>query len=167
MALAVVTAGGLAHRHERRSEALARILARQQIRAAALLGVAPLPMRAAKVSTLETDGAVIFYGERFLLSTIGRLCNEPDCAVGAVLGMVAHELAHAYRHAGLATHPHVLELDADWVAGWVLGRAGVCPRDFLRVLAELSESSSHPSPGYRANVVQHGYSRGVAARTVP
>jgi hypothetical protein len=62
----------------------------------------------------------------------------------------ARELAHAYMHRGALVHSYILDLDADWIAGWVLGLAGVCPRDFLRALAELGESATHPSPRYRA-----------------
>jgi hypothetical protein len=167
MALAVATVTSVANRRERRSRALTAILARQQIRAAAVLGVAPLPMRSGYVGTLATDGTAIIYSESYLLGVMTRLCDSPGCAVSAILGMLAHELAHAYMHRGALVHSYILELDADWIAGWVLGRAGVCPRDFLRALEELGESATHPSPRYRVEVVTHGYARGTAARAVP
>jgi hypothetical protein len=167
MALAVATAGSVANRRARRSSALTNILARQQARAAALLHVAPLPMRAARVASLATDGAEILYSEGFLLRTISRMCEGPECAVSAVLGMVAHELAHAYLHRDVLVHHYTLELEADWIAGWVLGRAGVCPGDFIRVLEELIETPTHPHPRYRAASVTQGFARGTAARAVP
>lgn len=166
LALALATIASANGRSERRSRALADILARQQIRAAGLLNVAPLPMRAGRIGTLATNGAEIIYSERYLLDVLRRMCDAPDCAAGAVLGMIAHELAHAYQHRGLAAHPHRLELEADWIAGWVLGRAGVCPRHFLRVLGELSESATHPSPRYRSEVVSRGFACGAGARAV-
>lgn len=103
---------------------------------------------------------------------VARLRDEsatagaPDCAAGIVIGMIAHELAHAYLHRGLAGHPHRLELEADWIAGWVLGRAGICPAHFVRVLRELAATAAHPSLGYREDVVSRGYARGSAVRAV-
>ncbi len=34
---------------------------------------------------------------------------------------------------GLAGHPHRLELEADWIAGWVLGRAGIDDVELARL----------------------------------
>lgn len=166
MALAFATIASATGRNERRTKALIDILARQQICAAGMLNVAPLPMRAGSVGTLATNGTEIIYSERFLFGVLRRLCDAPDCAAGAVLGMIAHELAHAYQHRGLDAHPHRLELEADWIAGWVLGRAGVCPQHFLRVLGELAETATHPHPRYRSDVVSRGFASGTAARVV-
>lgn len=160
---------GAASMHERGAQTtrtIEQLLARQQALAASYLQVAPLPMKAARVHTLATDGTTILYNPQFVIRAVRRFCDTPDCAAGIVIGMIAHELAHAYLHRGLAGHPHRLELEADWIAGWVLGRAGICPAHFVRVLRELAATAAHPSPGYREGVVSRGYARGSAVRAV-
>lgn len=66
--------------------------------------------------------------------------------------MVAHELGHATGH-----RP---ELDADEVAGYVLGRAGVEPHHLLKILESFRATGVHPPYGRRQTAVRRGYARG-------
>lgn len=146
--------------------ALENVLGISQLRAASILGVPSLPMEAGSVATLATNGRTIFYNPAFLRSAIAMVCSEAPCVEGLVLAMVAHELAHAYCHAN-AMPGHKIELEADEVAGYVLGRVGMSARDFVTVLRTFRETRLHPSADSRAERVRRGYARGVAEAARP
>jgi len=148
-------------RAEQRS--LQNLLAVSQLRACSILGVPPLPMVAQQVSTLATDGRTIFYSEPFVRGAIQAVCSKPECAEGLVLAMVAHELAHAYCHPQ-AEPGHRIELEADCVAGYVLGRVGMTTDDFVTVLGTFRSTLLHPPTRARTEAVRHGFARGTAER---
>lgn len=141
--------------------ALENLLGVSQLRACCILGVPPLPMREGPVPTLATNGRVIMYNARFLIDALGSICQRRACVEGLVLAMVAHEVAHAYCHPD-AQPGHRIELEADQVAGYVLGRTGTKPEDFLAVLATFRATRLHPPVEQRAAAVRKGYARGVA-----
>lgn len=140
---------------------LAGALARAQERAATILQVKPLPLVARGVPTMATDGNAIYYNVDFLAEAVRHVCNQPACASGILLAMVSHELAHAYRHRCRAPGQQ-LELEADYVAGYVLGRASVSPDEFLVILDSLRASPTHPPPEQRKASCRRGYLRGQA-----
>lgn len=143
--------------------ALENLLGVSQARACIVLGVPPLPMIEGRVSTLATDGKAIMYNARFLVEALGSICQRRECVEGLLLAMVAHEVAHAYCHPD-APPGHRIELEADQVAGYVLGRTGTDPDDFITVLETFRATRLHPPADQRAAAVRKGYARGVAEK---
>lgn len=139
--------------------------------ASALHGAATPVARIAAVSTLAANGRTIFYNPSFLRGAIARVCKVPACVEGVeglLLAMVAHELAHAYCHPKAAPG-HRIEREADYVAGYVLGRARMSPADFVTVLGTFRATMFHSSaqlpgryprrPGDRAGPDDHSRRR--------
>jgi len=145
---------------ELRGRALENVLGVSLLRACSILGVPPLPLEEGAVSTLATNGRTIFYNPAFLRGAIAKVCKVPVCVEGLILAMVSHELAHAYCHPRAAPG-HRIELEADFVAGYVLGRAGMAPRDFVTVLGTFRETMFHPSAQARGEQVRRGFARGT------
>ena len=150
----------------RTDKALENLLGISQLRAASILGVATLPIQAGSVATLATDGRVIFYNPSFLRSAIQSVCTSAACVEGLLLAMVAHEVAHASCHPN-ANPGHRIELEADEIAGYVLGRSHLSPEDFVTVLRTFRETMFHPSADNRAERVRRGYARGVSEASRP
>ena len=163
--IALVASAGSESRAHSQRRSLENLLGVSQLRACSILQVPPLPMVAGDVSTLATDGRTIFYSEAFLHSAIATVCHSPGCAEGLVLAMVAHELAHAYCHPR-ARPGHKIELEADYVAGYVLGRVGMQPSDFLTVLGTFRATRLHPPTRARSESVRRGFACGTAERAV-
>jgi hypothetical protein len=161
--IALAVSFGSQKRSRVHTAALENLLAVSQLRACAILKVPALPMVAGRVATLATDGRTIFYNEAFVRQAIGSVCQRAPCVEGLVLAMVSHELAHAYRHPK-ATPGHKIELEADYVAGYVLGRVGMEPDDFVTVLGTFRETMLHPPAQTRAVEVRKGFARGTAER---
>lgn len=143
---------------------LENVLGVSLARACSILGVPPLPIQPGPVSTLATNGRTIFYNPDFLRGAIAKVCSDGTCVQGLLLAMVAHEVAHAYCH-GNAQPGHRIELEADEVAGYVLGRIGMAPDDFVTVLGTFRETMMHPSAQARGERVRRGYARGIAFRS--
>ena len=65
------------------------------------------------------DGAQIGLGLNLLRDEVAR---HPNGWQSAVLGILAHEWAHAYQYStNLVERPHLWETHADYLAGWYLG----------------------------------------------
>ena len=163
-ALIALAASFMSDRRAREaSRGVENLLAVSQLRACTILGVPPLPMVAHRVSTLATDGKTIFYNEAFIKNALASICQTPVCVEGLVLAMVAHEVAHAYCHPH-APPGHKIELEADLVAGYVLGRVGLQPDDFVTILQTFRATMFHPPATARAEQVRRGFARGTAER---
>ncbi len=162
--IALAVSFGSQKRSRVQTGALENLLGVSQLRACSILKVPPLPMVAAQVGTLATDGRSIFYSEAFLRDAIASVCQRSACVEGLILAMVSHELAHAYRHPQ-ATPGHKIELEADYVAGYVLGRVGMEPDDFVTVLGTFRETMMHPPAQARAAEVRKGFARGTAEQS--
>lgn len=138
---------------------LASALGVAQLRACGILDMDPLPMeQTTAVDTMATDGTTILYNAGFLHRALASICQLPECVDGLLLAMVAHELGHA--------SGHHLELDADEIAGYVLGRAGLEPHHFLKILETFRSTGVHPPAGRRQIAVRRGYSRGCGERAL-
>ena len=59
-------------------------------------------------------------------------------------------------------HPWDDEYYADRVAGWVMGKLGIAPNDFLVVLNSWPGSNTHPPGSHRVRKVAEGYQEVVA-----
>lgn len=81
----------------------------------------------------------------------------------ALIAVIAHEAGHGIEPRAQGHRPE--EARADWIAGYVLGRLGIGPGPFNRLIARLPAGPSHPLAWVRNSVTRVGWQRGLAARS--
>lgn len=144
--LAAGAVGGLAAaaspRRPTPAQQLHSLVLGQLRRAAALLDMKRVPPLVATpaVPNAASDGVRIYYNPSWVQQVLNAHCNDCECRITVVLGVMAHELGHHVNGDArrLDRLPHDKELIADFLAGFALARAGVSAEDFGRVLYEIS-----------------------------
>jgi hypothetical protein len=107
----------------------------------------------------------------WVMQALGAHRGSSSCQAAVVLGVAAHEIGHLVaRHAGEGHgRPFDRELEADRIAGWVLGRANTSAEDFGRILDDLCRRVTplHPPSSARRRAIRQGYRLARAGDPAP
>ena len=134
-------------------------------KAAAAIGVRPptLAQCNRRGTNAWSDGTRIGWNPVFFEQVLAKHCNDDVCQESVLVGIMGHELGHHVKGHALRhdLHPHLMELDADSIAGHILAKAGVHPVHFERVLYEMSvrSTASHPGADRRMAAIRRGWQR--------
>jgi len=171
--LAVVGLVALANRKpaplERVVDPTAALVAEMRVlyaRIGAVLGwqLPPLVFTTA-IANAASDGRNILVNLPWVRAMLDKHCNEPACAVAAIVGLLVHELTHhVYRDALIPAasweEQRARERRADHNAGYVVASLGLDPAHLERVLGdpEFCCDLAHDPPWQRVLVVREGAS---------
>lgn len=118
-----------------------------------------------RVPNAASDGWRILVNPDWATNTLLTYCDDHQCNLVVLTGVLAHELAHHVHADARCPEPgDGQERRADFFAGVVLGYLGVDSDHFERVLHDLSaHAGPHPryAPGWlRASDVREGAEHG-------
>lgn len=143
----------------------------QARRAARLLGiVSPTLVESNTAASAEVRADDrIHVNPVWIMQALGAHGGSSRRQTAVVLGVAAHEIGHLVARHADAGLPHDRELDADRVAGWVLGRASTSAEDFARILDDLCRRTTplHPPSSERRRAIRQGYRRARAGEPAP
>lgn len=105
----------------------------------------------------------------WVMQTLGAHGCSSGCQTAMVLGVAAHELGHLVARHSDGGRPYDRALEADRVAGWVLGRANIPAEDFALVLDDLCRRATplHPPSSARRRAIRQGYRQARAGEPAP
>jgi hypothetical protein len=105
----------------------------------------------------------------WIMQALGAHGDSSSRQSAVVLGVAAHEIGHLVARHADDDHPHERELEADRIAGWVLGRARTSAEDFAHVLHDLCRRTTplHPPTSARRRAIRQGYRQALAGEPAP
>jgi hypothetical protein len=150
---------------QERVNELHRLMAGQLARVAQTLGIAaPVLQANYNVNNADASGNVIRYNPRWIDAKLREHCNDGECVLSIIVGVLAHEMSHILhgdRYTSSVQHNHNIELRADRVAGWVLAKLGHASGDMQKVWREFVAMNhpTHPPAPHRIQAIVNGYER--------
>ncbi len=135
------------------------------LEAARVIGVEAPPLIAdASVPNAQSDGYTVKYNPLFFGGLYDRHCTGEVCRRVVSIAIMAHELSHHIHGDRFSDTDRLpLELRADRLAGWVLGKLGTPPDDMAKVIADFPKFATltHPDRESRMASMLIGWQEGI------
>jgi hypothetical protein len=154
-----------ARRRQEDEDLRTMLLSHLQLAAQSLNAAVPPLMITSRVPNAASDGRNIYVNPTWVRYILATCCQGAECRNVVLLAVMVHEMAHHVFGDALqyGQYPHVLELRADYHAGFVLGRFELTVEDFERALMHMSpcETDTHPAWPDRVATLRRGYREGA------